>query len=293
MDNPRVAVDHYENFPVASVLCPRRLRPAVRALYAFARTADDLADEGDLTAAQRLESLLAYRRDLHASLAGSPVSPRWPAIFAPLATAVREYQLPADQLDALLDAFVQDVTVDRYADRLGLVDYCKRSAQPVGRLVLRLHGVDDPVSLRRSDAICTSLQLANFWQDFGQDAARGRIYAPLADCLKHRVEVARILACRDDANSCALMLDLVAWARDLMLFGAPLVHSLPGRAGWELRLVVQGGLRVLERIETMAGATLGRRPTIGWRDIPVMAWRALRMRRSADWPDAQRRRGAT
>ena len=293
IDNKAVAVDHYENFPVASLLCPRRLRPAVRAVYAFARTADDLADEGDLSAAERLQSLGAYRCDLQATVSEKAASSRWPSVFAALGIVIKQFRLPVDQLEALLDAFVQDVTVVTYASRAELLDYCRRSANPVGRLMLRLHGIDDAMSLRRSDAICTALQLANFWQDFGEDACRGRIYAPQADCLRHRVDSVQVLALLDDANSRALVLDLVAWARELMLSGAPLVHALPGRAGWELRLVVQGGLRVLQRIERIGGATLGRRPTLGWPDAPVMAWRALCMRRAAASADAQQRTGAT
>ena len=293
MDNIGMMVDHYENFPVASVLCPRHLRPAVRAVYAFARTADDLADEGDISATQRLESLAAYRNDLHATVAGRPASLRWPSVFTHLGKAIQRHNLPIDQLDALLDAFVQDVSVVRYGDRSELLAYCRRSANPVGRLMLCLHGIDDAPSLRRSDAICTALQLANFWQDFGEDADRGRIYAPQADCIRHHVDSAQVLARHDDTNSRALVLDLAGWARESMLAGAPLVHALPGRAGWELRLVVQGGLRVLERIERMGGATLGQRPIIGWPDAPVMAWRALCMKRTAGLRDAQQQTGVT
>ena len=167
----------------------------------------------------------------------------------------------------------------RYADRAELLDYCRRSANPIGRLLLHLYGIDDADSLARSDAICSALQLANFWQDLGVDAARGRVYVPAADAQRHGVAIDELLALRDSDRVRALVGELVAWARALMLSGAPLVHAIGGRAGWELRLVVQGGLRILEKIDRLGGATLRQRPTIAWRDAPMLAWRALTMRR--------------
>lgn len=272
-----MSVDHYENFPVASLLCPAALRPAVEAIYAFARTADDIADEGDAPAGERLADLAAYRRDLGAVAAGSAPSPRWRQVFGPLAAAIERHRLPIGLLDDLLDAFMQDVTTVRYVDRAALLDYCRRSANPVGRLLLHLYGIADADALSRSDAICTALQLANFWQDLGRDVRHGRLYVPDADCRRHGVDPASVLAGRDSEPTHVLVLELVAWARDLMCFGAPLVHAVPGRAGWELRLVVQGGLRVLERIDRLRGATLKERPKLGWADAPAIAWRALRM----------------
>jgi len=280
MDNHVVAVDHYENFPVASLLCPPRLRPAIKAIYAFARTADDIADEGDGSPAERLESLSAFAHDLAAVTSGRPPSARWPDVFVPLAAAVEQHKLSVDLLAALLDAFRQDVTTTHYADRATLLDYCMRSANPVGRLLLHLYGIDSEEALSRSDAICSALQLANFWQDLGRDASRGRLYVPETDCRRHGVDPADLLAGRDGAAVRALVEALVAWARELMLFGAPLVHAIPSRAGWELRFVVQGGLRVLERIDRSGGATLHARPKLGWTDVGPIAWRALRMRRS-------------
>jgi squalene synthase HpnC len=273
-----VPVDHYENFPVASLLCPAALRPAVEAIYGFARTADDIADEGDAAAEARLADLADYRRDLVAAAAGAPTSPRWRRVFVPLAAAIERHRLPVGLLDDLLDAFTQDVTTVRYADRPLLLDYCRRSANPVGRLLLHLYGIADAEALLRSDAICTALQLANFWQDLGRDARHGRLYVPEADCRRHGVDPVTLLAGQDSDATQALVLDLVAWTRGLMHLGAPLVHAIPGRAGWELRLVVQGGLRVLERIEDLGGATLTTRPKLGWRDAPAIARRALRMR---------------
>jgi squalene synthase HpnC len=281
MDNRRVPVDHYENFPVASLLCPPRLRPAVEAIYAFARTADDIADEGDASAAERLDSLALYGDDLAAAAAGGTPSRHWPQVFTPLAAAIERYALPIDLLVALLDAFRQDTTTTRYADRSALLDYCRRSANPVGRLLLHLYGIGDADALRRSDAICTALQLVNFWQDLGRDTARGRLYVPETDCRRHEVDPSELLAGRDSARAHALVAALVGWARELMQSGAPLVHAIAGRAGWELRLVVQGGLRILERIDRLDGATLLERPKLGPADAGPIVWRALRMGRSA------------
>jgi squalene synthase HpnC len=266
VDNPGVTVNHYENFPVASILCPPALQPAVKAIYHFARTADDLADEGDAGPAQRLADLADYRADLRAVVEGAPISSRWPEVFAPLAVVVRERSVPVSLLADLLSAFEQDVTRNDYADRLDLLEYCRRSANPVGRLLLHLYGVDDALALRRSDAICSALQLANFWQDLGVDLARGRHYIPAVDRARH------------PADSRAQVAEMVAWTRELMLFGAPLVHSIPGRAGWELRLVVQGGLRILDKIEGLGFDTLHTRPALGALDVAVMLWRALWMR---------------
>ena len=275
------AETHYENFPVASLLCPPRLRPTIRAIYAYARTADDIADEGIAPAHARLADLAAYRVELAAVFRTWAPSPRWAHVFGPLADAVRRDALPIGPLADLLDAFMQDCTTDRYADRAAVLDYCRRSANPVGRLLLHLYGIDDAVSLARSDAVCTALQLANFWQDLSVDVPRGRCYVPEDDARRHGV-APEALAAGDApaAATGALVIDLVGWARRLMLEGAPLVHALPGRAGWELRFVVQGGLRILERVERLGAGALRVRPTIGATDALPMAWRALRMRPS-------------
>lgn len=272
-----VSVDHYENFPVASWLCPPALRPAIAAIYWFARTADDIADEGDAPAQNRLADLAAYRADLDAVAHGASPSARWAGVFQSLREALQRHALPPALLADLLSAFEQDVVRQRYADRADLLDYCRRSANPIGRLLLHLHGVDDAPALRRSDAICSALQLANFWQDLSVDTARGRLYVPEADCARHGVAPAALLAREDSPAIRALVASEVAWARELMLEGAPLVRSLPGRAGWELRLVVQGGLRILEKIEQLAFASLQRRPRLRRPDAPLLLWRALRM----------------
>ena len=277
-----VSVQHYENFPVASVLCPPAIRPAVVAIYHFARTADDIADEGDAPAAARLADLAAYRAQLQATAAGATPGARWAGVFRALGRAMRQHALPLQPLHDLLDAFVQDVHNPRYPDRAALLGYCRRSANPVGRLLLHLYGVADAAALRQSDAICSALQLANFWQDLSVDLPRGRCYLPLADLQAHALDPATLPVGTDTVATRALAADLVAWARTLMLEGAPLVHRLPGRAGWELRLVVQGGLRILDKITRMDHAAFTRRPTIGPLDVPPLLWRALAMRAAPD-----------
>jgi len=277
MDNARVSEQHYENFPVASLLSPARLRPAVMALYQFARCADDLADEGDAPAAQRSHELAAYRAELQAVLSGQPATGRWPKVFSPLALAIRRHALPAAWLHALLDAFEQDVRNPSYADRAALLDYCARSANPVGRLLLHLYGVGDALSLRQSDAICSALQLVNFWQDLSIDLPRNRVYVPLIDLQRHGLDAADLLRESGAASTRALVQDLVHWTWALMAEGAPLALRLPGRVGWELRMVVQGGRRILEKIIRMDYASVRTRPVLDRIDGPVLLWRALRM----------------
>lgn len=277
----RVApIQHYENFPVASWLCPPHLRAPIAAIYHFARTADDIADEGDATAAERLTTLHTYRAALDAAAAGTP-NADWPHVFEPLHTALREHQLPIQLLHDLLDAFVQDIEKTRdqshYTDDTALRDYCRRSANPVGRLLLHLYGVTDPVALRRSDAICTALQLINFWQDLSVDIPRGRHYLSVASCAQFGVTARQLQTLPQTTNATQLIAACADAARASMLNGSPLVHQIPGRAGWELRLVVQGGLRILHKMRRMGFTTLERRPTLHGGDYAVMLWRALWM----------------
>ena len=251
-------MDHYENFPVASWLCPPALRAPILALYGFARTADDIADEGNATAAERLALLQLYRQDLHESWHNPQHrSAQWPEVFAALTRQHQTWAFPLGLLEDLLDAFEQDVTYTRdhhvYADRTELLDYCRRSANPIGRLILHLAQVQDAESLAMSDAICSALQLINFWQDLSVDVPRGRLYLPLG----------------------ANLTDELAYARALMEQGAPLVRRLSGRLGWELRLVVQGGLRILDKAEREDTRRI--RPTVHAGDTALMLWRALRM----------------
>ena len=248
------------------------------AIYNFARTADDLADEGDACAEARLADLALYRRDLQAVSRGEAPGLRWRPVFEALALQLQRRQLPTALLHQLLDAFEQDVHNPQYPDRQALLDYCARSANPIGRLLLHLYGVVDARSLQQSDAICSALQLINFWQDLSRDGPRGRCYVTQADLQAHGFTAQRLASTEDNEHSKRLVRDLVDWAQSLMQQGAPLATRIPGRAGWELRLVVQGGLRILEKIRAMDHAVLKRRPQITALDAPLMLWRALRMR---------------
>jgi hydroxysqualene synthase len=280
-DDRRRPVEHYENFPVASWLCPPRLRRPVSALYWFARTADDIADEGNATEGNRLEELDAYQNDLSACLSGNRGSGRWEGVFAALGTARVEFALPEQPLFDLLAAFRQDVekTRDRagYRDREELLAYCSRSANPVGRLMLHLYELTSAEALAQSDAICTALQLANFWQDLSVDVPRGRYYLPATDAVRHGIDPSAPQTWAAHASMPAFVRELCEWTEALMRSGAPLVHAVPGRAGWELRLVVQGGLRILRRIEFLGYRTAQRRPTLGAVDVGPMLWHAMRM----------------
>ena len=275
-----MSVEHYENFPVASWLCPPALRPAVRAIYWFARTADDIADEGDAPAAERQALLHAYRADLAHAAAGEPGSGRWAGVFDPLAAAIAAHRLPLPLLAALLDAFEEDTRHAGYDDRAALLRYCSRSANPIGRLLLHLHGIADPVLLRRSDAVCSALQLINFWQDLSVDLPRGRVYVPRSDAAAHSTTPQACLASPHADASRALVRDLCEWASELMLEGAPIALAVPGRVGWELRFVVQGGLRILAKIEAMNFASFARRPRLHAADHLLIGLRALTMRPS-------------
>ena len=272
---------HYENFPVASWLCPARLRPPIAAIYAFARTADDIADEGEAPAQQRLDDLSTLRSDLMAARTGQPGSGRWPHVFGPLAGMIVQFSLPVGLLADLLDAFEQDVVktrdASRYPTHAELLDYCRRSANPVGRLVLHLYGVKDEPAQQMSDSICTALQLINFWQDLGLDIARGRYYLPVQECEAYGVTQLELAALHQTENTTKLIANYVCRTREIMLNGSQLVHQVPGRAGWELRLVVQGGLRILDKIEAIDYDTLKERPTVNAWDVPVMLWRAMAM----------------
>ena len=282
-------IDHYENFPVASWLCPPQLRAPIAAIYHFARTADDLADEGSASPEQRLADLAAYRQDLlqiYASpqLGMNSSSQRWPQVFGPLARVAREQALPAPLLHALLDAFEHDVRMTRdggaYPDMGALLAYCANSANPVGRLLLHLYGVHDAPSLAQSDALCTALQLINFWQDPSRDLPRGRNYFPVDWCARTGFDPRPLMRGEHypTGASAQAIIGLCAMdARLRMEQGQALVHRLPGRAGWELRLVVQGALRVLDKIEALGANVLHQRPRLHWWDAHRIAWRALRM----------------
>jgi len=256
----------------------------VTALYHFARTADDIADEGDETPESRRARLHQYHHALLLAAAGTVQDGPWQNVFEPLAQAIARHALPVPLLADLLDAFTQDTHNPRHADRSQLLDYCRRSANPVGRLMLHMAGVHDALSLAQSDAICSALQLINFWQDPSVDLPRGRHYVPEADARHHGLTLDRLAQQQDTPETQALLRALCQWAAGLMAEGAPLACRVPGRLGWELRLVVQGGLRILERIAAMHYRTLRERPTLGPPDLPVMLWRALRMRPARPTP---------
>ncbi|HEX6136287.1 MAG TPA: squalene synthase HpnC [Casimicrobiaceae bacterium] len=272
-----MSVGHYENFPVASVLLPARHRRAVVAIYRFARAADDIADEGDAPPAARHAALGEFTHALDAIERDEAAA----APFAELARAVRAHDLPLAPLRDLLSAFAQDVDVARYPAFADVLDYCRRSANPVGRLLLALYRVDDPRAGAESDAICTALQLANFWQDIAIDWRKGRLYVPLEDLDRFGVPLAQIAAAAADDRWRRLMAFETARTRALFDAGRPLVHRLPWRAGVELRAVIAGGTCILERIDAVHGDVFTRRPVLRKRDWVLLACRMLVPRRTA------------
>ncbi len=267
-------VNHYENFPVASLLLPPRLRRPIEVIYRFARSADDLADEGEASADERLQALREYGRRLDEIERGRVPAP---PVFADLAQVIDEWRLPMALLRDLLDAFAQDVVQKRYADYPALLAYCRRSANPVGRLLLHLVGRTGADDVRRSDCICTALQLVNFWQDVGIDWQKGRVYLPQTDLQRFGIDEEVIAGGRCGDAWSALLDFQVERTRRLMNEGAPLVFALPGRLGWEIRLTVQGGLRILERIQRVRGDVFRHRPTLAAPDWLHIARRALFM----------------
>ncbi|MGE6918620.1 squalene synthase HpnC [Achromobacter kerstersii] len=276
-----MSIDHYENFPVASLLLPRRLRGAVTDIYRFARSADDIADEGSASDDERLAQLAAYRTELHRIGAepGTVPPPGLPPlsdVFTPLAKTIAQHQLPITPFYDLLSAFEQDITVKRYEDYASLADYCTRSANPVGRLMLHLFNATSPQDIAESDAICTGLQQVNFWQDVRVDWHKHRVYLPQEDLRRHGVTDDDLAACRLTPAWRELMAFQVERTRALLHFGAPLARRLPGRIGLELRLVVQGGLRVLERIEASSYDVFMNRPELGAKDWAIMLWRSIK-----------------
>jgi phytoene synthase len=262
-----VSVGHYENFPVASLLLPAALRHPVEVIYRFARSADDFADEGSDPAEIRLQKLQRYREQLDA--------PREP-LFHEIGKIVREHELPLEPFRDLLDAFAQDVTKKRYASYAEVLDYCRRSANPVGRLLLHLFKRTTESNLRQSDAICTALQLINFWQDVEVDYTRDdRVYLPQDDLARFGVTESHLKTRAVDDSWRALMAFQVQRARKLMLDGAPLGHALPGRIGLEIRATVQGGLRILEKIERNGYDVFRRRPVLRAFDWPLLLLKAV------------------
>lgn len=272
-----IARAHYENFPVASILIPRAMRRDIAAVYAFARAADDFADEGDADAATRHARLDAWERRVREAAAGAARDDGTSdgAIFAALGQTMASRRLPLDLFTDLLSAFHQDVDVTRYATWADLLDYCRRSANPVGRLVLRINsgGRADAALDASSDALCTALQLTNFWQDLERDWRKGRVYLP-ADLLRaHGTAEADIALGRMTPSLASALADAAARTRALFERGRFVCREIGGRLGFELRATWLGGTRILERLEEIRFDVFTARPSLGWRDAPPIAAR--------------------
>jgi squalene synthase HpnC len=275
------ARSHYENFPVASLLVPAGMRRHVSALYAFARAADDFADEGSRASHERQQLLDGWGSRLNAAAAvpapGPAPRPGEPSnaieIFLALGATIRDKRLPVALFHDLLSAFGQDVTVTRYPSWDEVLDYSRRSANPVGRLVLRIAGYDDPRLDGWSDAICSALQLTNFWQDLKIDFDRGRIYLPAEEIRRHGADERDLASGRLTRAWRAAMAAAVARTRALFVSGRPLGGAVAGRLKHELRATWLGGMRVLARIERADFDVVARRPRLGAADLPWLAWK--------------------
>jgi squalene synthase HpnC len=270
-----MSVNHYENFPVASWVLPARFRRPVRTIYAFARQADDFADEGDAPPQERLRNLAAFSAELDRIESGrAPHSP----LFQSLAAIVRERDLPLAPFRDLLSAFSQDVTKRRYADFGEVMDYCRRSANPIGRLLLHLYGETGPRSLAYADGICASLQLINFLQDIEIDHRKGRIYLPQDEMRSYGVSDEQIA--RRDAGGAwrGFMRHQIDRARRMLQAGAPLGRVLKGRVGLELRMIVLGGERILKQLHEADGDVFRHRPVLNARDWAYVFLRGLAAR---------------
>lgn len=267
---------HYENFPVASLLIPRRYRPFIAAVYAFARTADDFADEATVPSEERLRRLDDWGEKLRSCYAGHAEDP----VFVALRATIRATALPPDLLHSLLRAFRSDVAGRPFAMFEDLLDYCRDSANPVGRIVLHIFGAATEETAALSDHVCTALQLANFWQDVGPDAARGRIYLPLEDLRRFGYtedDLARGMA---DDRFRALLRFQVERTKRFFLAGAPLLGYVRGRLRMELAATLRGGRAILDAIERQGYDTLSRRPVLRRRDTMVMVCEAFKNYRS-------------
>jgi len=266
-----MGVGHYENFPVASVLLPARLRRPIAAIYRFARSADDFADEGDLSAPQRLHQLREFAGKLQKIARGERVED---PLFVELGNTVAQFGLPIKLFHDLLDAFSQDVVKSRYANFEELLDYSRRSADPVGRLLLHLFGVTDVEAFRRSDLICSALQFINFWQDVALDYANDRIYLPQQDMQHFGVSEAHLAAKQVYPQFRALMQFQIERTRAMLYEGSTLGRMLPGRIGLEIRMVVAGGDTILQKLLNSGCDVFRQRPVLRPADWISMFWRA-------------------
>jgi phytoene synthase len=277
----QLARSHYENFPVASGMLPAAMRPHIAALYAFARIADDFADEGTLAADERRAKLNRWRDRLHEAVE-SPALPRTgdrdELILSAVGHSIRSFELPIALFDDLISAFTQDTVTTRYGSWCELLDYCRRSANPVGRLVLRIAGYRDPQLDRSSDALCTALQLTNFWQDFGRDWRSGRIYVPAEVSGATGASERELHEGRMTDGWARALEASVAFTRPFFAQGRSVCDGVRGRLRLELRFTWLGGMRILERAARGRFDALERRPSLGIQDAPVLLWRAVR------WP---------
>jgi phytoene synthase len=275
----RLARSHYENFPVASRLLPARMRPHIAAIYAFARIADDMADEGDRPAAERIADLDAWDACLNAAALGAVDRGEPQAdVFLALRHTIETCALPVQLLHHLVSAFRQDVTVTRYGTWDDLMDYCRRSANPVGRLVLRVAGYDRADLDAASDAVCTALQLTNFWQDLEIDWIKGRVYVPGAVLASAGARTDDLSARRITPEWRAALDEVTARTRALFRAGRPVCDAVGGRLGLELRATWMGGRRILDKLEAAGFDVFTHRPTLTAADAPGILWRALTWR---------------
>jgi squalene synthase HpnC len=267
-----VNAGHYENFPVASLLMPRRLREPVRAIYAFARAADDIADEGDASPEQRLAGLDRFREMLRRLEAGETTDD---PLFSRLARTIEAHRLPYAPFHDLLDAFSQDVVKHRYAHFGEVMSYSRKSANPIGRLLLQLYGDVDSKHHAWSDGICSALQIINFLQDVAVDYQKGRVYLPQDEMDRYGVTEQQIAAGRTDGLWQLFMKFQIDRARRMLAAGAPLGKALKGRIGLEMRLIILGGERILEKLHRSQGDVFRQRPTLNFLDWLYMVRRAL------------------
>lgn len=267
----RVALGHYENFPVVSWCLPAHLRQPFYDVYAFCRWADDLGDEIDSTD-ESLRLLAWWREELQDCYAGRPKHP----VYVALEQTIREFELSERHFQNLISAFEQDQQQTRYATREELVDYCTRSANPVGRILLELAKADSERNLLLSDDVCTGLQLINFWQDVARDYEINRVYLPQADMQQHGVteQVFQSGIATDPFRT--LLKEEVDWAESLLLSGRELALSIPASIRFDIRLFSLGGLKICEKIRKQEYDTLSSRPKLKKFDLPVLFWRAWR-----------------
>jgi len=278
-----MSANHYENFPVASILLPANIRAAVLDIYRFARQADDIADEGDESPSVRQQTLAEYREALHRIAAGkvstlNEVNPNLNDIFIPLAETIKNYQLPISLFLDLLSAFEQDTKQARYQNFASLADYCRRSANPVGRLMLCLYKKTDSDAQKQSDAICTALQLINFLQDVAVDWKKNRLYLPQIELQRYGVTEENIANQVCNQQFRELMAFQASRCRRLLKSGEPLTRNLPGRFGLELRLITQGGWRILDLLQKYDYDVFRHRPKLRRSDWIIMLWRSLSRR---------------